>query len=56
MLYDIKVLNHSGVWQTDTTTGSMTRAQERAKFLVPRVPAVQIDKSDGTRLFLDDPR
>lgn len=52
-MYDVKVMNDLGVWFTDLSTGSKRRAQERGKFLTPRVPAVRIDSPYG-RVFLDD--
>ena len=52
-MYDVRILNGHGVWQTDTTTGSKRRAQERGKFLTPRVRAVKVDGPFG-RVFLDD--
>jgi hypothetical protein len=52
-LYDVRVLNLQGVWMTDTTTGSKHRAQERAKFLIPRVPAVKIEDLQGQVMRLE---
>lgn len=52
-MYDVRILNERGVWQTDTTTGNKRRAQERGKFLTPRVTAVQVMGPHG-RVFLDD--
>lgn len=54
MLYDLRTLNHDGVWMTDTVTSSKRYAQERGKTLTPRFPAVQIIDSTGRRVFLDD--
>ena len=51
-MYDVKVLNHYGVWQTDLVTGSQHRACERGRFLLPRVPAVKVEYMDGRRLNL----
>ena len=51
-LYDVKVLNDMGVWQTDLTTGSLYRAEERGKFLIPRVHAVEVTRHDGARVWL----
>lgn len=53
MLYDVKVLNGHGVWVTDLTTGSHTRAQERAKYLTPRTAAVVVEDSAGRRRMLE---
>lgn len=52
MLYDVRVMNRWGVWMTDTVTGSKGRAQDRGRFLTPRVPAVEIKDSNGQRVFL----
>lgn len=52
-LFDVRVLNLQGVWQTDTTTGSKHRATERAKFLMPRTPAVKVEDIHGQRVMLE---
>lgn len=52
MLYDVKVLNDNGAWQTDLVTGSLTRALERGRFLIPRVPSVQVTDQHGERRWL----
>lgn len=54
MLYDVTVLNEQVVWQTDLTTGSKRYAQERGKYLVPRVTAVEVRDQRGTKVWLDD--
>jgi hypothetical protein len=51
-MFDVRVLNHYGVWSTDLVTGSQHRAQDRARFLMPRVPAVQCIDRYGKRVDL----
>jgi hypothetical protein len=53
MMYDVMVMNEFGVWSTDTTTGSQHRASERAKTLMPRVPACKVMTMYGERFFLE---
>lgn len=55
MLLDVRVLTDKGVWITDTVTSSEYRAQERAKFLTPRVPTVQVIDQTGRRVDLVGP-
>lgn len=43
-MYDVRVLSLMGVWMTDTVARSRVRAQDRARFLIPRVPAVEVKK------------
>lgn len=52
MLNDVRVLNDKGVWFTDLVTSSAYRATERAKFLIGRVPAVQVIDQTGRRVDL----
>lgn len=52
MLYDTKVMNEMGCWVTDLTCGSKTRSQDRARFLMPRVPAVIVEDQRGRRVTL----
>lgn len=52
MLYDVRILNEMGVKQTDTVTGNQHRATERAKFLIGRVPDVQVIDQTGRRVDL----
>ena len=52
MLYDVRTLNHHGVWQTDTVTGSRERATDRAKYLIGHVPAVEVKDGQGRRVDL----
>lgn len=51
-MYDVMILNLRGVWVTDTTTGSKYRAEERAKFLIPRTPATKVLDRYGKQLAL----
>lgn len=51
-LYDVRVLNHRGVWFTDMVTGNHYRATERAKALMARVPTVQVQDAQGRRVDL----
>lgn len=47
MLYDVKVLNHYGVWCTDLVTSDKHRATERQKYLTGFVPAVKTEDQRG---------
>lgn len=51
-LYDVVVLNHMGVKQTDLVTSSEHRATERAKYLIGHVPDVQVLDETGRRVDL----
>lgn len=51
MMYDVRVLNHYGVWVTDTTA-RLNRAKDRARFLIPRVAHVQVLDRFGSRVAL----
>jgi hypothetical protein len=53
-LFDVRVMNDYGVWETDTVTGSKNRARDRARYLVPRTSVVQIEDEQGQRVPLDD--
>lgn len=52
-MFDVRVLNTNGVWITDTVTSSKHRAQDRARFLLPRVPAAEVrHQADWARVDL----
>ena len=53
MRYRVLVLNHYGVWVTDSGEKSLTRALDRGRFLTPRVPAVRVERDrTGQRMDL----
>lgn len=51
-MFDVRVMNEYGVWITDMVTGSLTRARDRARFLTPRVPAIEVRDAQGLRVAL----
>lgn len=48
----VLVMNDKGVWATDCTA-PRTEAQERAKFLMGRVPAVKVEDPQGRQVRLE---